>query len=136
MLVYTAIVFALAATFGATMAARHFRGKDVPMALPLIHGMLVIAGFALLGYVLLTRSVSPIIWVVFGFFVMAAIGGLILFRSYWCRRPLSSGMIVIHAMVAGMGLLFLLIFLVARGLAETPSDRPQVGARQADHALH
>lgn len=128
MLIYAAMLFALAAVMGVTMAIRHFGGRDLPLPLPLSHGLFAGAGFALLGYVLMTQPVSSMVWLVFGLFAMAAVGGGMLFRSYWRRTPLSSGMIIIHAMVAGMGLLFLLVYLMAVGLVEEPSASPQIEA--------
>jgi hypothetical protein len=110
------VAFVLAALMGTYMATRHFQKKSIPWALPIIHGLLAGTGLALLGTGLFSDAVSTVAWLAFGMFLLAAMGGVIVFQAYLRHQRLSSGMIIIHAMVAAMGLLFLIAFLYARGV--------------------
>ena len=112
-----AAFFVLAALMGGVMATRHFQKKSIPKALPVIHGLLAGTGLALLGTALFTGSVSTVAWLAFGILLVAAMGGLVVLQAYLRRQRLSSGMIVTHAMVAALGLVFLIAYLIALGAA-------------------
>jgi hypothetical protein len=110
MLMTAVALFAIAALGGVTMAVMHFRGKTPPpVALALLHGV-----FAATGIVVLLLAVWPhfsgrATWAL-GVFVLAALGGFTLALGFhWRRRPLPSGLVVGHGLLAVLAFVILLV---------------------------
>ncbi len=117
------ILFAVAALGGIVLASFALRGKMPPMALAVLHGLLAVAGFALLLTSLAQASpggasatggesgtpVWPIISVIL--FAIAALGGLVLFAGFHVRgKKLPGGLVAVHALVAVAGFAFFLVW--------------------------
>lgn len=113
MLKTAACLFALAALGGLVMAGIRFAAKrNPPVWLTLGHGLLAAAGLTLLAYAAFVPGVPLLAWVALGLFVLAALGGVVMNLGYqWKQRPLPSGLLVVHALVAVVA--FLLLSLAA-----------------------
>lgn len=114
MLYLSLVIFAIAALGGLTLAILHFRGKNRPWALGLLHGLLAATALVLLLIPILTGGIAAttvLKWAA-GLFVVAALGGFYLFSRHLQSKPLPSAAVVIHGGVAVAGFLSLLTFVV------------------------
>ncbi len=101
------ILFAIAAAFGATMAVMHFMGKTPPpVALALMHGVFVVAGFAVLLGAVWPDFHGRATWAL-AVFGVAALGGFTLAIGRHAR-----GKSLPSALVAGHGALALIAFVI------------------------
>lgn len=120
MFVWSAILFALAALGGLTLAVLHFRsgGRErPPTALAVGHGLVAAAALVLLiiGVLGAAAGTSVLPAVALAIFVVAALGGAYLFLGKHLRgQPLPSAVVVIHGLAAVAGFLVLLAFLLTQ----------------------
>lgn len=110
-----AVLFAISAVIGATMAVQRVRGVERPAtATALTHGG--IAAVALVLYVIAVvtaSSVGALSWWAIGLFVVAALGGATLFLGFHLReRALPVPLVFIHGGVAVVGFVVLLAALL------------------------
>ena len=113
MLIWAAILFAIAALGGATLATLHFRGRTpLPMPLALLHGVLAASGLVLLIAAALTQpGFGGLALVALVIFVLAALGGFYLFAHHLRGRALPSPVVLIHGGAAVVAFLALLGYL-------------------------
>ena len=113
LITWAAIVFAIAALGGATLATLHFRGRTpLPMPLALLHGLLAASGLALLIAAALTQpGFGGLALGALVIFVIAALGGFYLFSYHLRAKPLPSAVVLIHGGAAVAGFLLLLGFI-------------------------
>jgi hypothetical protein len=113
MLTWSAILFAIAALGGATLATLHFRGRTpLPMPLALLHGLLAASGLVLLAAAALTMpGFGGLGLAALVIFLVAALGGFYLFAHHLGGRPLPSAVVLIHGGAAVVGFLILLIYV-------------------------
>ena len=109
------VLIAVAAVIGLYMAANHFRGRTPPKAVhAVLHGALAVSGavLALLG--VHDMGYGGLHTWALVLFAIAAAGGLFLAGQHMSQVRLSSGVVVIHALVAVTGFLVLLaaVFLL------------------------
>ncbi len=112
MMLQTAItLFLLTAVGGLVMAGIRFMGKRNPPAwLAMAHGLLAGSGLTLLVYAALVAGVPPLAQVAAVLFVLAAGGGVFLNLAYHHNgRPLPKGIVVLHALLAVVAFVLLLI---------------------------
>jgi len=105
------VLFLLTALGGLLMAGIRFGGKrNPPVWLAMAHGGLAVAGVALLAYAVLALTVpAEALWSLI-LFLVAAAGGTVLFLAYeWRRELLPTWLVVVHALVAVLGFLLLLM---------------------------
>lgn len=114
MLTWAAILFAIAALGGATLATLHFRGRTpLPTPLALLHGLLAASGLVLLIAAALTQpAFGGLGLAALVIFVLAALGGFYLFAHQLRGKPLPSPVVLIHggAAVLAFGLLLAYLF--------------------------
>lgn len=110
-MLYLAIaIFALAAVMGIIIAAAILGKKpETPKPVVYIHGVLAATGLALLIYYAVSNpdnypQASLII------FVVAALGGFILFFNDTKKKPGPAALVVIHALAAVTAFILLLMF--------------------------
>jgi hypothetical protein len=103
------LIFAVAAVVGLTMAVAAFQNRFPPVGSAILHGALAAAGLVLLLIaVLLHGAMGAARWAL-GFFLVAALGGLVLALGFHARRKnLPTGFVLGHATLAVIGLLILL----------------------------
>ncbi|MFK7697216.1 hypothetical protein [Paenibacillus sp. HJGM_3] len=109
MLVLSVILFAIAALGGLVLGVLGLRQRDLPMWLSLIHGVIAAAGLVtlILGVIQGNAGSLPIISLVL--FLIAALGGFVLFSYHLRRKPHPKSLIVIHALAAVIAFVLLLI---------------------------
>jgi hypothetical protein len=118
MFLWSAILFAMAALGGLTLAALHFRGRGrerPPTALAVVHGLVAALALVLLVIAALGAAAgsSALPWIAVAIFVVAALGGAYMFLGKHLRgEPLPSNVVILHGALAAAGFLVLLAFLL------------------------
>jgi hypothetical protein len=112
MLVVAALLFALAALVGITLAALHLKKKDVSVSLALVHGLAAAVGLVLLIIAVVQMSLAGPVGVALAIFVIAALGGFVLFAMHLMRKRLPPGLIVVHGLLAVAAFVVLLVGLL------------------------
>jgi len=109
MLITAAVLFAVAALGGLTMAYIYFKkDRNPPGVLATLHGVLAATALVILMRVVIqTSSVGFLAWAL-GVFVVAALGGFFLFSYHIRGQRLPSPVVVIHAAVAVTAFVLLL----------------------------
>lgn len=104
-------LFALAAAGGLLMAGiRLFASRNPPAWLAMLHGLLAGAGITLLAYAALAVGVpSPAGWALLLFVVAAAGGAAMNLLWQWRQRPLPVGIMFVHAAIAVLAFVLLLV---------------------------
>ncbi len=102
-------LFAVAAVGGLTLAVLHFRRKNLPLPLALLHGLLGASGLAVLIWAVVQGGVSAKAGYALVLFLVAALGGFYLFSFHLRKKILPSAVVVIHALVAVSAFSLLLI---------------------------
>src|SRR5437868_3797150 len=101
------------------MAGIRFAGQPHPPAwLAMLHGVLAAAAITLLLYAAATIGLPTLALVALVLFLIAAAGGAVLNLGYhWKRVALPKGLIVVHALVAVIAFVVLLVatWAAARG---------------------
>lgn len=109
MLTIAAVLFAVAALGGITLATLHLRHKGLPMALALGHGLLAAAGLVVLIVVVVGGGAGSLLITSLALFVIAALGGFALFSFHLRRQPLPTPVVFIHGLVAVVAFVLLLV---------------------------
>jgi len=111
-----AILFAAAALGGVVMAAMRFGGRELPpMALAVVHGLFAASGLVALVVTVFNSTSSTLALVALIGFLIAALGGFMLFSYHLRRKALPINYVVIHGAGAVISFVILLaaIFNVA-----------------------
>jgi hypothetical protein len=105
-------LFAVAALGGLTLATLHFKKKNLPLPLALLHGLLAASGLGLLLWAVLQGGAPAKAGYALVLFAVAALGGFYLFSFHLRKKALPSAVVIIHALVAvaGFGLLLVAVF--------------------------
>ena len=108
-----AILFAIAAIGGATMAAMRLGGRELPpTALAVVHGLLAAAGLVVLIMTVTSQTVPMMAMVALAGFVLAALGGFTLFFLYQLKkRALPIPLMLVHGGVAALSFILLLVVI-------------------------
>jgi hypothetical protein len=108
-----AVLFALAAFGGATLAAIRLSGKPRPPTwMALGHGGVAAAGLATLIYVASTQTLPTTGYLALGGFVLAALGGIGIFTLFHLReKPLPIPLVLGHGLIAVTSFVLLLVAL-------------------------
>ncbi len=109
MLLIAVGLFAVAAVGGLTLAVMHFKKKDLPLPLALIHGLFGAAGLVTVLLFVLHTGTSSKAAVALILFVVAALGGFYLFSFHLRKKKLPSAVVIIHALVAVSAFAILLV---------------------------
>jgi hypothetical protein len=106
-----ALLLALAALGGLTMAVMRFRGVDRPPTVLLMgHGVLAAAALTLLVYAAVVVGLPPMGMLATGILVVvAAVGAALNLMFHSKMLPIPKGPIVIHGIVAVVGFICLLL---------------------------
>jgi hypothetical protein len=109
-----ALVLAIAALGGATLATLHFMGRPRPLPLALLHLLLAGTGLALVLRAVLADTSHMLANVAAGILVLVALGGLVLLSFRLRALPLPTPIVVVHALAAVAGYLTLLAAIFTR----------------------
>jgi hypothetical protein len=94
------LLFALSAAGGLLLATLHFRGKNRPWPLAILHGLLAASGLVILLVAVAGGGAPEQAKLASILFVAAALGGFLLFAYHLQKKRLPSLVVVIHAGVA------------------------------------
>ncbi len=111
MLVVAAVLFALAALGGIILATLLLKKNDAPVSLALVHGLAAAVGLVLLIIVVTQMPSTGLAGVALVIFLIAALGGFVLFAMHLMRKPLPRGLIFVHGLAAVVAFVLLLIGL-------------------------
>ena len=103
-----AILFAIAALGGATLATLHFMGRPRPLPLAVLHFLIAAAALVLLLRVVLADSSHLIANAAAGMMVVVALGGFLLLSFRFRSLPLPTPLVLIHGVAAVVGFATLL----------------------------
>jgi hypothetical protein len=111
------ILFALAALGGALAAGIRLSGKPYPpLWLALVHGVVAAGGLGVLIYTAATAGLPPLGQAALGVFVLASVGGAILFLGFHLRnKALPIPLVLGHGLAAVTGFVLLLIAYFGAG---------------------
>jgi len=103
------VLFAIAAVGGIVLAVMRFKGKPYPpLGLALVHGGVAAAGLvALIAGVAQGQGASPARTALV-LFIIAALGGFVLFSHHLRKVALPVWLVVVHALVAVIAFVILL----------------------------
>lgn len=101
----------LAALGGVILAGVRFASdRQPPVALAMLHGFLAAAGITLLVYGAATMGLPSMALIALVLFLLAACGGVILNLNYqWKQRPLPKWLILVHAALAVLAFVLLVL---------------------------
>jgi hypothetical protein len=102
------VLFALAAGGGVLLAFLRLSNRPLPTALALLHGALAASGLAALAFHALGTAGTGQARVALAIFVVAALGGFVLFSFHLQKKQLPVPLVVIHGAVAVVAFLILL----------------------------
>lgn len=109
MLNTTIVLFALAAVFGLLLLLKVLKGESTSKVIVFVHGALSATGLVLLTlYVMENYEGGPILSL--GLFVVAALGGFVLFTLDIGKKPIPKALALVHAGAAVVAFLLLLMF--------------------------
>ncbi len=103
------VLFALAAVGGVVMLMMHLQSKKIPMGLAIGHGLLAAVALVLLISSVAGGGGGGYLTISVVLFVVAALGGFVLFAAQLKGKPLSTPMIFIHGGVAVVAFVLLLL---------------------------
>ncbi len=109
MLILSVILFAVAALGGLVLGVLGLRQRDLPMWLSLIHGVVAAAGLITLILGVVQGNAGSLVIISLILFLIAALGGFVLFSYHLRKKPHPKGLIVIHALVAVIAFVLLLL---------------------------
>ncbi len=109
-------LFALAAVGGLALAGMRLKGTEIPPTwLAIVHGLAAASGLvALIAAVMGSGAPSTATIALVGF-VVAALGGFVLFANHLRGKALPIPLMVIHALVAVASFLVLLVGFLGLG---------------------
>ena len=110
---WSVVLFATAAVGGVALLAMRSRKPDVPLGLALLHGLLAASGLVLLVLSVLAGGGSTLVTASLVLFVLAALGGFVLFASHLRSGTFPLGLAWVHggAAVAAFVLLLAGLYL-------------------------
>ena len=108
MLTTSIVLFAVAAVFGLTIIVPLLQGKPTPKPSVFIHGPVAAVALVLLIIYAVNNTGGPIASIVI--FIIAALGGIILFTNDMRQKPGPKALALIHASAAVIAFVILLIF--------------------------
>lgn len=113
-MIWPAIVsFAIAAIGGITLASMKLTGRPLPLWLAGFHGLFAALGLILLAIALIQYGGPPLLSISLLIFVLAALGGAMMFFGYYVRsRPLPVPLVLVHGALAISALTLTLIAAV------------------------
>ena len=111
-----AVLLAVAALGGVVMAAMRFGGRELPpMALAIVHGLFAASGLVALILFVLNSTASTLASVALVGFVIAALGGFMLFAYHLRGKALPVNYVVVHGAGAVVSFVLLLAAIFTVG---------------------
>jgi hypothetical protein len=111
-LMYAATLFLLGALGGLYLATLSFKGKTLPMPVAVLHGLAGAAGLLLLIVAVMVGMGGGLARIALAVLLAAALGGLFLLSFHLRKQQHPRAVIVVHALVAVIGLLILVVAML------------------------
>lgn len=111
MLIPALVLFGLAALLGLTVAVQIFKKKPTSKGVALAHGAFAAAGLITL-IVSTVKNPNQLLWAAVAIFVIAALGGLILFINDLRGKTGPVGLVIIHALAAVVAVAIVLVIAI------------------------
>jgi hypothetical protein len=111
-MIAAAVVFGIAAMGGLFLAVRRFNKRDLPLPVALAHGALAATALVLLIIPIAGGSAASTAKVALGIFVVAALGGFVLFSFQLRKQELPLALVVVHGLAAVVAFVILLVGIV------------------------
>jgi hypothetical protein len=108
MLTTSIVLFAVAAVFGLTIIVPLLQGKPTPRPAVFLHGLIAATALIILIVYAINNPGGPLPSIII--FVIAALGGFILFANDLRKKPGPKALALIHASAAVIAFVILLIF--------------------------
>jgi hypothetical protein len=108
-----AVLFAIAAVFGLTLAAMHLRTQKPKLSVALIHGLFAATALVLLLVAVIQNGGFGLEGTALVIFVVAALGGFTLISMHLRGKTLSTPLVLGHGLLAVTAFVILLIGLAA-----------------------
>lgn len=108
MLITTIILFALAAVLGLVLITKVLKGEETPKPVVYSHGAAAAIGLVLLIIAYVNQGDTLLMTTVL-IFVVAALGGFVLFGRDITNKEIPKWLAVVHALAAVTGFVLLLI---------------------------
>jgi hypothetical protein len=108
-----AILFAIAAVGGLTLAAMHLRTNQPKLSVALLHGLFAASGLVVLLIAVIGNGGFGLEGTALVIFLAAALGGFALISMHLRGKALSTPLVLVHGLVAVSAFVILLIGLVA-----------------------
>jgi hypothetical protein len=102
------ILFAVAAAGGLLLAFLRFSNKPLPLPLALVHGAVAAGGLVSLALAVFGSKGAGQTQLALGLFLLAALGGFLLFSFHLRKKQLPIAVVVVHGVVAVVAFLILL----------------------------
>jgi hypothetical protein len=102
------VLFAIAALGGVFLASRRLQRKELPLGVALVHGAFAAAGLVALFLAIHAASGAGNAKLALGIFVVAALGGFLLFSFHLRKKELPIAVVAIHGAVAVAAFVILL----------------------------
>ncbi|MEO5930435.1 MAG: hypothetical protein ABIR47_10930 [Candidatus Kapaibacterium sp.] len=115
MLTYAVVLFAVAAVLGIALASSFLRGKVPSVVLAVIHGLFAASGLVIVLIGVIRAAHSGIGGYALGLFILAALGGFILFSLHLRKKAVPTELIVGHGLAAVVGFVLLLLWVFGNG---------------------
>lgn len=109
MLLTTIILFAIAAVLGAVLITKVLKDKETPKAVVYSHGAAAAIALILL-IITYTNQGDSLLMTSILVFVVAALGGFVMFSRDITQKEIPKWLAVVHALAAVTGFVLLLIF--------------------------
>lgn len=113
MLIAAVVLFAIATIGGLVLASKHMQQQDFPAKTALPHGLVSALGLVALIIAAVQRGVHGYLLYALILFVVAALGGFVLFSLHGKKQPLPKPGLVVHAVAGVVGLVLVILALVA-----------------------
>ncbi len=110
MLISAIVLFVVAAIFGLVNLLPILQSKPAPKSSVFIHGGVAALGL-LLVILAVAKAVGPSPLSALVLFVVAALGGFVLFGIDMQKKPVPKWLAVLHPIIAAVGLVLLIVFV-------------------------
>lgn len=105
------VLFAIAAVGGVALAGMRLSGRELPpMGLAIVHGLFAAAGLVVLILGVMQSAAAGTAGIALAIFLVAALGGFLLFSYHLRKRALPVPLVAVHGLVAVAGFVTLLVW--------------------------
>lgn len=111
MLTIAIVLFAAAAVFGLVALRAILTNKPASRPVVLTHGAVAAAGLLLVILFSVRSTTTAVPGLSLTLFIIAALGGFVLFALDMQKKPLPKSLAVLHPLIAAAGLVALILFV-------------------------